>query len=106
MTNIARNEIETLASEYEQFAKTPGLSTDRIRKTAAALRQLLNPWRGIESAPKDGTEIIVYVPATGKFKAFAVSASYHPDAGFCVDPLRETTHWMPFPEFLEGGENR
>jgi len=22
-------------------------------------------------------------------------ASYHPDAGWCVDELRQATHWMP-----------
>lgn len=57
-------------------------------------------WKPIETAPKDGTVVWVYVAARSEgvqeeLPAFQTCCAYHPDAGWCADELREVTHWMP-----------
>ena len=54
-------------------------------------------WMPIETAPKDGTEIIVYCPSAHGIQHMASVCAYHEDAGFCVDELREPTIWIPLP---------
>ena len=55
------------------------------------------PWRPIETAPKDGTVVLVFAEERQGLPAFQCTAAYHEDAGWCVDELREVTHWMPLP---------
>ena len=55
-------------------------------------------WLPIESAPKDGTEIIVYCPPAHGLRHMASVCAYHEEAGFCVDELREPTLWIPLPK--------
>lgn len=57
----------------------------------------------IETAPQDGTEVWVYVAEESAgwddpLPAFECKAAYHPDAGWCVDELRQVTHWRPLRE--------
>jgi hypothetical protein len=54
-------------------------------------------WLPIDSAPKDGTEIIVYCPPAHGLPHMASICAYHEDAGFCVCELREPTLWIPLP---------
>jgi hypothetical protein len=54
-------------------------------------------WLPIESAPKDGTEIVVYCPPAHKLNHMASVCAYDEDAGFCVCELREPTLWIPLP---------
>jgi hypothetical protein len=53
------------------------------------------PWRPIETAPTDGTVVLVFAEERQGLPAFQCTAAYHEDAGWCVDELREVTHWMP-----------
>ena len=55
-------------------------------------------WQPIETAPKDGTEVWVYVTAKEGLRSFETSCAWHPDAGWCVDEIREVTHWLPLKE--------
>lgn len=55
-------------------------------------------WQPIETAPRDGTEIVVYAPAREGLNSMASKCAWHPDAGFCIDELRHPTHWIPLPE--------
>lgn len=54
-----------------------------------------SPWRPIETAPTDGTVVRVFAAERQGLPAFQCTAAYHEDAGWCVDELREVTHWMP-----------
>lgn len=52
-------------------------------------------WRPIETAPRDGSEILVWAPGRdGLPPMFAVTA-WHESAGFCVCEVRAPTHWKP-----------
>lgn len=66
---------------------------DAVNKLIAA-RQ----WQPIETAPTDGTRILAYAAAYDDLPAFQTIAAYHPDGGWCVDELREVTHWKPLGE--------
>lgn len=55
-------------------------------------------WRTIDSAPKDGTEIIALSGAKGVslgwfFKPSSRTQSWLDQRGRCIDP----SHWMPLP---------
>ena len=60
-------------------------------------RVLSSEWQPIETAPKDGTLVIVFAPSIYDLSEIVCVAAYHLDAGWCVDELREVTHWMPLP---------
>ena len=53
-------------------------------------------WFPISTAPTDGRTIIVYAPGQDGLNQIVCLCAWHPDAGFCVDELREPTHWQPF----------
>ena len=59
-------------------------------------------WQPIETAPKDGTEILVYGSwyPHGKWKGMTL-ASWLPNEEmwtFDGDLMHDVTHWMPLPE--------
>lgn len=54
-------------------------------------------WLPINSAPIDGTEIIVYCPPAHGLPHMVGVCSWHKDARFCVCELREPTLWVPLP---------
>jgi len=56
-----------------------------------------NFWHPIETAPKDGTLFIALSQDLGGngLPPFVSLCSWHSDAGFCTDELREPTHWTP-----------
>ncbi len=53
-------------------------------------------WRTMDSAPKD-RPILVLTNAVQELAAFMTVCQWHPDAGFCVDELREPVLWQPLP---------
>ena len=75
-------------------------------------------WQPIETAPKDGTHILVYFgPNTGIYQVFWSEEPFGKGIGaWCVTdckyedrPLRgyrdsDVTHWMPIPAAPKGGE--
>jgi len=61
-----------------------------------------NGWQPIETAPKDGTEILLYASAWGLSD---IGLCYWRDdrvmTGWtwgCEQPFKFPTHWMPIPE--------
>ena len=55
-------------------------------------------WQPIETAPTDGTRVIVWAPPSHGLRGLYEGCAYDPDAGWCVCDLREVTHWRPLPE--------
>ena len=72
-------------------------SVERARAVLSASQPAPQPWRPIETAPKDGTVVLVFAEERQGLPAFQCTAAHHKDAGWCVDELREVTHWMPLP---------
>lgn len=54
-------------------------------------------WQPIDTAPRDGTVVLIYAPPHAGLGDIICKASWHEDAGWCVDELRDVTHWMPMP---------
>lgn len=79
---------------------------DRLRAEIERLQvNVEGKWRPIETAPTDGTMIVVHaeVPAHARCRDAAKElpplvslCAYHPDAGFCVCTIREPTHWAQY----------
>lgn len=93
-------EIKTMIERMEQdfllhsegFALTAHAATAMLRELLAE-----REWRDMDSAPIDGTKIIVWAAPAHGLPGFATLAAYHPDAGWCVDELCEATKWLPLP---------
>ena len=87
--------LRSLSADYG-----PNWSGRKMR-TEAADRIEATQWRPIESAPKDGTLVLVYCPPYAGLSSIRCTAEYHTDAGWCVDELRTVTHWLPLPSAPE-----
>jgi hypothetical protein len=57
-------------------------------------------WMPIETAPRDEA-VLVYAPCREDLGPIVTMCLYHPDAGWCVDEIREVTHWMLVPDAPE-----
>jgi len=80
------------------------IETDAILSALAAAGYVIEQdWQPIETAPKDGTKVLVYATVLHPEKwgvhlePMVCAASYHPDAGWCVCEIRDATHWRPLP---------
>lgn len=54
-------------------------------------------WRSMVTAPRDGSEFWALSDDTrgNDLPPFVSKCSWHPDAGFCTDELREPIMWRP-----------
>lgn len=62
-------------------------------------------WQPIETAPKDGTEVLTFRQA----KLMAVAIWFEEIGRWCVTDgcdIVDVTHWMPLPEPPEGISDR
>lgn len=58
----------------------------------------LNEWKLIdENTPKDRS-ILVYAPGREGLGPLITICKWHEDVGFCIDLIREPTHWQELPE--------
>ena len=114
MTDMTREQIEAVIAKLEPGKRLGWVDKLQIQ---AAIRQLQRGWWGIESAPKDGTEIDVWIGGEFPHRATPVSwrvpsesewwvhggdtietpdATWH-DAFGPLGPDESPTHWMPLP---------
>lgn len=102
----ARKE-ETLLNGYYRMPKAAAVMSELIAALEAAQE---DRWRPIETAPKDGTSILLYYPDSGVIEGMwferyengnggqwsVVSIDQH-GCGCCADDSDQPTHWMPLP---------
>jgi hypothetical protein len=69
-----------------------------LTETVATLRQQLQ-WQPIETAPKDGTYMLLVSPAYGRvIGAFVVGDCWHLiGVGVVTSESERPTHWLPLP---------
>lgn len=84
----ARN-VESLGDTSRWFLE---LETE-LRRIAA----LSTGWQPIATAPTTGELVLLWAAEREGLAAFVTIGAYHPSAGWCVDELREVTHWQPLP---------
>jgi hypothetical protein len=72
--------------------------SDVTHRNIDALEYLLQfvEWRPADDAPKDRL-ITVFAPSKEGLPPIVCSCQWHEDAGFCVDEIREVTHFVPLP---------
>jgi hypothetical protein len=123
---VTNAEIEALCQWIEEGASCGLLGDDaslaaaKLQQSLTAIRQLQQPWQGMESAPKDGTWIIT---TDGKDVTPGCWADDSPeygsgDVGWCFGDERwggvlyeginlmdpQPTHWTPLPHAPEPGQ--
>lgn len=54
-------------------------------------------WKDIATAPRDGTEIVVYAPSREGLPDLVGICAWHECAGFCIDEIREPSLWTEKP---------
>jgi hypothetical protein len=56
----------------------------------------MNNWQPIETAPKDGTVVLIWSPSRGACAAWKKGRGWHTEPG--VYHVSRPTHWMPLPD--------
>ena len=63
-------------------------------------------WQPIETAPKDGTRVLLFVPKygamSGHFPIYGTSTQEKWNLHSCLNKEAIPTHWMPLPEPPKG----
>lgn len=76
-----------------------------VKSARAALAAMPSQWRPIDSAPRDGTDILLYCPPVGKFAEENDIGRWNQSLGQWQMPDHQCggygkcdpTHWMPRP---------
>lgn len=90
----ARERVEEAVSILERMGKTGFPAVDDLRLILAALDE--QEWRPIETAPRDGTVVLVYFPIFGR----ALPCEYDGgrwQTGVWTSKPQVATHWRPLP---------
>lgn len=96
----------TCENGYQDRIAALTAERDQLRAELSAARELAPQWQPIETAPKDGTEIIAWLGGVAKpccyLCRWSESYSIHGLGGNWTDGTCqagiEVTHWMPIPE--------
>ena len=86
----ADEQIEAACAAYDNFAMNGDGDPHRHAMRAALEAAERVAWRDIAEAPDD-RQVAVWCPAREGLDELMSFCRYHPDAGFCVDELREPT---------------
>lgn len=97
-----------IAEARERSSQAGGPDYHLLKRLADALEA--RQWRPIETAPQDGTLVLVYAPRPAPERwdpvvwdlpPIITTCAHHPDAGWNVDDVREVTLWCPIPPLPE-----
>ena len=105
---MTEQEIEALCLWIEDGG--PECAPNELRNSAlkdclTAIRQLQQPWRGMETCPKDGTKFLAMCEISGETGCLSWEGEYFADHGFqYVTVQPEPTAWMPLPTPPETGQ--
>jgi hypothetical protein len=101
------DELKAAAERVIQWAETAGGCGNPYRRSIHHLQKdvldiagafLAAGWQPIGTAPKDGTCFLAYAaPGQHGLPELYSLCVWHSNAGFCIDELREPTHWQPLP---------
>lgn len=90
------------------------LKTIRAALQGAAMSQKVDEWQHISTAPKDGSDTIIYCETSGEmfiaFYAEQITTGQkdwviaRANDGTCFI-LKDPTHWMPLPPQPKGGDD-
>ena len=60
----------------------------------------MSEWQPIETAPKDETSLLLFLPGKGIIEGWYFSSPKEIDDGWetIIGSIGEPTHWMPLPE--------
>lgn len=98
MSHAPRTLKEIIAAWSD--ADSMGLSDERQQSLLDALLSQETPeqggWQTMETAPKDGTLLLVYRPGTARLSHLAIRTATEWCGPKCC-PNAEPTHWMPLP---------
>lgn len=89
-----RPKPEGLQEKIDELVKASREFGDAVR-SLGSIRAL--EWRPIETAPRGGMELLLWVPTGGWHIGFFNDETRQWDDGDYMDDLRPT-HWMPLPE--------
>jgi hypothetical protein len=97
--------FERLTQERDTALRDLAISraaTDKTRVEADAVMGQIPRWREIESAPKDGTSILVATKDQGLVLAYWCDEIVGEEMWLCADSHEDEevhpTHWQPLPE--------
>ena len=106
---MTKQEIEALCSWIDAGATSgligvdAALSAEKLQQALTAIRQLQQPWRGIESAPKDGTQILVPITSGGIMNVVSWWGDAWREGVNGLKMKNDPTVWMPLPTPPETG---
>lgn len=87
---------ERLREKFRSLYWSNGTEEELLKALINECKEL-NQWQSIETAPKD-REILVYAPAYQDLRFLISVCKWNESAGFCIDELRQPTHWMELPK--------
>lgn len=100
----------TLASQQKRIEELEAVNFELVNEEWFSKYQELktaSEWQPIESAPKDGTEVLIYHKHTTDSHYSAVAASWFEGQFYASskediidwsDGIKQSTHWQPLPQ--------
>ena len=87
-------ELEGVISDIQN-----GRANGGCVKTLRRIQELaLNPWQPIETAPRDGSRLLLFVPPYGPSTGHFCATSQRWYCHSVLNKDADSTHWMPLPE--------
>lgn len=102
---IARlRKAEAEADRWRETATAAFADRERLLDVLAVAEHM--EWQTIETAPTDGSLVLVWAAPYEGLPCFVTPARYQPNVGWCVDELRGATHWRPLPAGPDNKEGK